>query len=114
MCSRLGHNMMILDLCYVYKVKVTIILIFLHLFELIQTLFTADGFRLLLQLQPERFAAAGGAAVLADGRVVSAEILHAGVAAKLMESLVQGQLTRGLRKIKDKGAVSTIKQFRGQ
>lgn len=74
----------------------TIILSFRHLFELVQTFFSADGFGLLLQLQHERFAVEGGAAVITDERVFSAEIFQAGVAAKLVDSLVQGQLTCGL------------------
>lgn len=98
--------MMILDLyhcliypsCYVFCLSV-IILLFRHLFEVVQTFFFADGFDLLLvQLQHERFVVDGGAAVLTDGRVVPAEIFQARVAAKLVDSLAQGQLTCGLEK----------------
>lgn len=76
-----------------------IILIFLHLLELVQAFVTADGFGLVIQHQRERFLVAGGAAVLTCGRVVPAEIFQAGVAAKLVDSFAQGQLTCGLQKI---------------
>lgn len=80
----------------------TMILIFPHLFELVQTLVTADGFGFLLQLQHERFVEESRAAVITGGRLVPAEIFQAGVAAKLVDSLIHCQLTCGLQKIRIK------------
>lgn len=69
---------------------------FLHLLDLIKAIVTADGLGLLLQHQHKRFVAEGGAAVLTYFPSVPTEILQAGVAAKLVDSFVQGQLQFGL------------------
>ena len=71
-------------------------MIFLHLYELVQTRVTADGYGLLLQLQHQWFFGAGGAAVLTDVRVVPEEVVKAGAAAKLVDDCVQCDLTRDL------------------
>lgn len=87
---------------FLIKPKALYSLILLHLFEVLQTLFTAEGLGGVLQLQHERFSAAGGAAVLTDAHVVSAETLQTVVAAELLDGLVQGQLDGGLEKMKCK------------
>lgn len=74
-------------------------LIFLHLLDLFKAIVTADGLGLLVQHQHKPFVAAGGAAVLTFFRSVPTETFQAGVAAKLVDSFVQGQLTFGLEKI---------------
>lgn len=65
---------------------------FLHLFELDQTFFTADGFAAVLPLQQETFVRAGGAADVAEkhGQVVDFVVVdETGVAAKSLRRSIQ-------------------------
>ena len=80
---------------------------FPHLFELLQTFLAADGFCVLIQPQHEWLAVTRGAAILTDRCVVPSETFQAGVAAKLVDGFIQGQLACGLKEDVYKGAVST-------
>lgn len=77
---------------------------FLHLFELDQTFFTADGFTAVLQPQQEPFVEADGAADGASkhGQVVGFVVVdEADVAANPVQQSIHGQLELTLRMTKE-------------
>lgn len=70
---------------------------FLHLFELLQTFWTTEGFRAVLQLQRQRRLAAGRVAEVAHSHRVPAERFQTDVAAEAVDGLAQLQLEGRLK-----------------